>query len=339
VTTPLALNEPGDYAYKNEPDKDAELMSTPSVAVIDIGSNSIKLLVAARSRAGELVTLKTAVEETRISRDMSGAGPELSETSMDQAALAVARLLAGARRFFPVRVVIAATSAVRDAANGPVFGAKVHAATGLALRILSGREEAEAVGRGVAEDPSLEHLSDFYLFDLGGGSLECLSFRRRRVDQIRSLPLGCVRLTERFISDRDRPVTAQEAHRLAAHVRASVGESGFAFTLPEPAIAVATGGTATTVRALLAAQEQVSPARRGPSLALADWERLYTKIAALPLDERRKVPGLPASRADIFPAALATMIEVARLGRLPAYLHSFYNVRYGLAAEELAKLP
>src|SRR6185369_16463559 len=118
---------------------------------------------------------------------------------------AIRALLGDATEFSREKIVLVATSAVRDAQNGADFRARVRAATGHEIRILSGDEEANLIGRGLTSDPALRDLRDFYVFDLGGGSLECLAFRDRRVEQAVSLQLGCVRLTEKFVADPAQP--------------------------------------------------------------------------------------------------------------------------------------
>ncbi len=144
---------------------------SPAVAVIDIGSNSIKVLVAARNETGVVTALKSKTIDARISAGISKAKPELSEEGMARGLAAIQELLTDAAPFSPVRTVLVATSAVRDAGNGDHFRARVRAATGHDIRILTGDEEANLIGRGLTCDPALADLKDFYVFDLGGGSL------------------------------------------------------------------------------------------------------------------------------------------------------------------------
>ena len=311
------------------------------VAVIDIGSNTIKLLVAARSASGGIETVRYAVEEARLGRGLGGAQPALAADSMDRGAAAVARLLALARTFAPAKVALVATSAVRDAANGPDFTARLDRETSLPVRILTGDEEANFIGRGLAADPALAGANDFYLFDLGGGSLECLEFRHRRATQAVSLRLGCVRLTERCVADPAAPFSTADRATIADVVRQTFAgpPSPFRFTLPAPATAVATGGTVTTVRAMLAAQAGCALEATGTTVSVAELETLFASTAGLSLSARRELPGLPAARADVFPAALATILEVTRLAGIERLTHSFYNLRYGIADELLGVGP
>jgi exopolyphosphatase/guanosine-5'-triphosphate,3'-diphosphate pyrophosphatase len=310
-------------------------MSGPSVAVIDIGSNSIKLLVAHRRPDGQVTARLSRTLDARISAGISRSAPQLSEEGMARGQTAIQTLLADASPFAPACIVLVATSAVRDARNGADFIARVRALTGHTLRILSGDEEANLIGRGLTCDPALAALRDFYVFDLGGGSLECLAFRDRRITRAVSLQLGCVRLTEKFVADRSAPFAEPAATAIASHIRATLAASDFAFSLPPVAVAVGTGGTVTTARAILAARAGATLEQTDTLVTLADLRALLAWLGALPLAPRQQIPGLPPARADVFPAALATVIALAETGGFPAYRNSLHNLRYGLAAEAL----
>jgi len=304
------------------------------VAVIDIGSNSIKLLVAERAGTGRIRTILAAIEETRISRGISGAHPTLSEHGMSVGVAAVTRLMAAAAEHDPDDTAIVATSAVRDARNGAEFRKRVQDATGTDIRILTGDEEAELIGLGLVFDAELAKARDFLVFDLGGGSLECLEFRDRMVARSASLQLGCVRLTEKCVTDADAPFAAGDRARVAEEVRRVITENfplGANGKLP----AIATGGSVATARAMLAAKEGVTFEARLPHLSIAQLGALLDESARLPIAQRRRIPGLPAARADVLPTALTTLIEIARLAGVDKLLHSGSNLRFGVAARML----
>lgn len=247
---------------------------------------------------------------------------------------AVRTLLADAVAFAPNKVVLVATSAVRDARNGAEFRTRVLAATGHEIRILSGEEEANLIGRGLGCDPALRHVPDFYVFDLGGGSLECLVFRARRIEQACSFQLGCVRLTERFVADPTQPIPVTALAAVSEHTQTTL-QGAFAFSLPTAALAVGSGGTMTTARSILGAREGKRFEETSPVIAVAELRQLQDWLSELPLSGRRQIAGLPAGRADIFPVALATLIATAEAGGFHAYHNSVYNLRYGLADEAL----
>ena len=310
-------------------------MSSESVAVIDIGSNSIKVLVATHAPDGRVVALQQRLIEARISAGISQAAPQLGEEGMTRGLAAVRTLLADVAAFTPARIQLVATSAVRDAQNGLQFRDRIRAATGHVVRLLSGDEEAKLIGRGLTCDPALTGLGDFYVFDLGGGSLECLAFRNCHLQQAISLQLGCVRLTESFVSNPAAILEDATRAQVAAHTRELFARARFAFDLPRTAIAVATGGTMTTVRTIYGTCAGKAFEATDSRITVVQLRELLACLGAMTLAERIQVPGVPEARADVLPAALTTMIAIAELGGFSAFRHSLFNLRWGLAAEML----
>lgn len=309
-----------------------------SIAVIDIGSNSLKLLVAACDAAGALQELNQQTRDVRISAGLGRERPRLGEEGMVRGLAAIQELLAVAAPFVPARTILVATSAVRGAENGADFCARVQAATGHSVRILTGDEEAGLIGRGLVCDPALTGFMDFCVFDLGGGSLECLNFRQRNISQAVSLPLGCVRLTERFVPDVNAPFPATARTAIAAHTRAALEHGGFRFGPPGGRV-VFTGGSMTTVRAIFAARKNLPLLAYSAEIGVPEIRALLDTLAPLTLTERQSIPGLPPARADVFPAALTTILAVGEAGGLMVLHHSLHNLRWGVAAEALEDGP
>lgn len=310
-------------------------MSLGPVVIIDIGSNSIKSLVATRGPSGAILKLAMRTIDARISAGISRTEPRLSDDGMARGVDAVRSLLADANAFQPTQTILVATSAVRDARNGDEFRARMRAAVGQEIRVLSGEEEANLIGRGLAADPALGELRNFYVFDLGGGSLECLAFRERRIEQAISLQLGCVRLTERFVGDVSQPVSAATLEQIAGHTCEMLRASNFRLALPPEAVAVGTGGTVSTVRAIIGARANRPFEATSPGVLIEQLRELLDSLSSMSLVDRQRVPGLPPARADVFPTALATLIAVAEVGGFSTFRNSVYNLRYGLAAEAL----
>ena len=303
-------------------------VSKKLVGVIDIGSNSIKLLVTSKGEGGTLNSILQTTDETRISNGISKDRPRLSDASIEAACRSVGRLKAEAELSGAQSIAIAATSAVRDANNRQQIADRLKETTGLDLKILTGREEAELIGLGIRCDPNLGSLTDFYVFDLGGGSLEAISFRNGSIGQAVSLPLGCVRLTEKFIKNPQGSFQPDDRKRIESHTREVITSSSFTLDLPAGGAAVVTGGTAAVARHIAEEMDRESP---DTTLSLKDLEDQLSTLGALPLSDRRNFPGLPSQRADVFPTALATLMAVIKLGKLDRCRQSFYNLRYGVA--------
>jgi exopolyphosphatase/guanosine-5'-triphosphate,3'-diphosphate pyrophosphatase len=305
------------------------------VAVIDVGSNSIKLLVAKRGpQPGRIETVFAETIETRISAGISHALPSLTEHAMQAGCATTVELVRLARGYHPAEIQIVATSAVRDAINGIDFIAMVKEATGLDIRTLSGPEEATYIGRGLACDPHMAGIDRFIQMDIGGGSLELIRFHHGEIEQAISLQLGAVRLTERFIDDHDAAISPESEAAIQAHVNDTLKKSRFDFK-PHTNPFIVTGGAFAVTRAVMAAQAGEMIEQRSPVLTKHEMSRLKAKLTALSLDERMAIPHLPASRADIVPTALITIEAVLNLAERDAVTHSFYNLRYGIAAELL----
>lgn len=302
-------------------------------AVVDVGSNSIKLLVADARPDGRLAEVRSQTLEARISAGIGADDPRLGAEGAERGVAAISILAAEARRLGADRVAVVATSAVRDASNGGEFSRRVRAATGLELRILSGVEEASLIGRGLMTDPALQGLANFCVFDLGGGSLECLSFQGRAMERALSLPLGCVRLTEMFVADPSAPFTEGIATRIGDHVRSALRGSGFPMPVAPGDTVVGTGGTLTTVRAMEAARRRVALKETDPRVGVPLLRETLLATGPRDLAERRRILGLPQGRADVFPAALATLLMVAEVGRFGVFHHSLRNLRWGVASE------
>ena len=305
------------------------------VAVIDIGSNSIKVLVAQRSASGELVALKARTIEARISAGISRESPRLSDDGMNRGLDAIRELVEDARSAGAEQILLVATSAVRDAVNGADFRRRIASETGYAVRILTGDEEANLIGRGLTCDPALRTLQDFYLFDLGGGSLECLAFKNRQIQQALSVGLGCVRLAEKCVPDLSAPFSAESERRVMELAKEVLAKSGFRFDLSPDAVAVGTGGTLTTARAILGSRKGTSFDETDTLLTVVELRELLSYVGRESLESRRRLPAVPHGRADVLPTALATMIAVADFAGVHAYRNSVYNLRWGVAAEAL----
>ena len=300
------------------------------VGIIDIGSNSIKALVAERS-AGKfgLNAVHERTLEVRISKGISRDNPSLAEDRMKAGVDAVVELwrecvLHGAEN----NIRIVATSAVRSASNGVMFMEAISNATGCMAEILSGEEEAEGIALGVRTDPAIgDKYDNFTVFDLGGGSLELIRFEEGQVRSRTSLHLGSVRLTERFFSQPEQPVPEDEQEALEQHVRATIESSGID---PQPPLIGCSGGLAALRQCLAEAglEDNTDSAMVFKRSMIEDLRR---RVNHQSIGDRIHQSHIPSARADIFPAALITFAVVMEMSGADELVHSFHNLRYGLA--------
>ena len=306
-----------------------------TVAVIDVGSNSIKLLVArAGAKPNSLETLCSETIETRISEGISRKLPNLNKEAIAAGTATIAELHSMAQNYQPDDTAIVATSAVRDAINGDDFVQAVETATGIQIRTLSGTEEANYIGQGLTCDPAIAGITSFIQTDIGGGSLELIRFEAGQIQQAISLQLGAVRLTERFIEDADAPLSLKIEASIRRYVTEQLMSSDFDFSPAELPL-IGTGGAYTVSRAMLAAETDSDIEHSLPHLERSSLSQLKNKLAPLPLRERLSIPHLPAARADIMPTALITIDALLEVANRSSLTHSFYNLRYGVAANLL----
>jgi exopolyphosphatase / guanosine-5'-triphosphate,3'-diphosphate pyrophosphatase len=309
----------------------AEGQKSPVASIIDIGSNTIKFLVAT---GPELCVLDECTDDTRIGVGMGRTDTVvLQAAAMDATVECILRLRDRAAAFHPTNQAVVATSAVRDAMNSAEFVEKVLAKTGLHVRILTGDEEAQYVGNGVAQDPNIDSRKPFYLMDLGGGSLELLEYNGGKVRQKVSLPLGAVRLKEKLVRDPTAPMSREEISEICDYVSETVGSCGFSFQ--NPGALVGTGGGLTHARFILGSEKGLKPHKSCPIITSLEMRTLMHRITSMTLAERCKLPHLSQTRADIMPVAMIVLTTIMELATASSIAHSFYNLRYGIAAEML----
>ena len=286
------------------------------VAVIDIGTNTTRLLVAERDEDGDVVELERRTIITSLGKGVDATG-RLSDEAMDRVSEALASYREVIDRLGVERVVAVATSAMRDAENGPAFRDHLREHFGIDARTISGDEEARLTFRGATAGRNDDR--ETVVIDIGGGSTEYVSGRPGEDPSFHtSTQMGSVRHTERFLH-RDPP-RPEELQELADDVRATVPE-----VRAEHAIAVA--GTATSLAAIDGADEV-----HGYRLSLAALERITAMLAALPLEERRHVKGLHPDRAPTIVAGAVILTESIRTLGLDEVEVSERDLLHGAAA-------
>ena len=304
------------------------------VAVIDVGSNTIKLLVVELSSLGDLLVLHERSDATRIESQISADGLALTEGGMVAGLKAIARLLEESQSYKPVIVRIVATSLIRDSVNGKLFAKRVREVIGYELDVISGEEEAVAIALGVGTDSSLFNHSNYLVCDLGGGSLELVRVEGRTVRATVSLPLGAVRLSRRFVSNARLAFVQSEMDTIVAYVHQILSSSGFPFP-SSPSLMVVTGGAITTARAVFA-EANKTPFDKYSLLSSSDLLGFLEESASLTIGQRvERFPPLSMERADIIPTALLVMLTLLKHVNSSEVFHSMRNLRFGLAAKLL----
>ena len=274
---------------------------TQRVAIIDLGSNTARLVVMS-AIPGYAYHLDDEIREVvRLREGMTDQG--LSETAVARA-LFTLRLFKRFCDSSKVDLIIpTATSAVREAENGPRFVEQVERDIGLSLRILEGEQEAYFGVLGVLNEVP---LNNGYVVDIGGGSAQVSEVRDRRFKQGQAFPLGALALTERFISDREAPIKPAEVTAVRAEIQTHLATLPWLKPLQGDQMLVGLGGTIRNLASMAAARQQYPlNTLHGYTLRRADLDDAIEQLATLPLRKRQKLAGLNSDRADIIlPGAL-----------------------------------
>ena len=305
------------------------------IAAIDVGSNSVRQIVADVSPDGSIAVVDEMKAAPRLGTAMDSTGM-LDEGAMSRAIDALAHMASLAKKLDADRIVAVATSAVRDAGNAAEFVRRVKSQTGLDLRILTGDDEARLSYRSALAHFELGE-SRTAVVDLGGGSLELALSFDGSVDRLMSLPLGAVRLTERFLARSDSP---KQLRKLRRHV-AGVIEDNVPVRPWRGARLIGAGGTFTNLAGIVLSRQGMVSARsvQGAVVSRNDVEHVLDTLAALSIDERRKVQGLNEARADIIVAGLAVIAEVMARLDVRELAVSRYGIREGILLEAARVAP
>jgi exopolyphosphatase / guanosine-5'-triphosphate,3'-diphosphate pyrophosphatase len=296
------------------------------LATIDIGTNTLLLLVAESAPGGELRIIADRMRIERLGKGVDRTGV-LDEERL-QASLEALREFAGVIGESGVdRVAAVGTQALREAKNGADFLGPAAEILGVPVEVIAGEREAQLAFTAVARSfPALS--GTFVVCDVGGGSTELVVARAGVVESMVSIPIGSVRLAERHLTG-DPP-----EQRAGQALHAAIDAALAAVTLPHGLPLVGTAGTVTTLASVALGLERYDPDRiQGMRLPRAVVERQLARYLELRLDERRRLPGLDPKRADVIPAGAAIVARVMAAMGAEEMIVSDRGIRWGLAYE------
>ena len=257
------------------------------IAVIDIGSNSVRLMTSADGK----VLYKT-LETTQLGEGIANS-PVLLESAMQRTAQAVANFAARAKNEGVEEVYAFATAAVRSATNGADFVRKVKALCGVEIEVLSGNEEAEIGIKGALGE------RDGGIIDIGGASTEIIVRKKGKTLYEKSVDIGVVRLKDRC---------GRELSSLQSAAKEAVKEYG---EVPKGATMYAIGGTATTIAAVLLDLKEYDGAKvSGLKLNQAQIQGLISRLVNTTVDELAMHPCVPRKRAEVLLGGVVWLLEI-----------------------------
>jgi exopolyphosphatase/guanosine-5'-triphosphate,3'-diphosphate pyrophosphatase len=306
----------------------------PRYAAVDIGSNSVRLLVAEVRPDGEFEELAVDRQVTRIGESVFRDG-RISADSLREVNAVLARMKQAIDKLNPIAVRAVATSAVRDASNQLDFLDSAAAAIGAPVEIISGLEEARLIQMGVlARWPHPEQR--VLMIDVGGGSAEVIFSDHGARKEAFSKPLGAVRLKEIFLAE--DPPNAAQLHRMEEFILEKlapcldrISHRNFDRVI----------GTSATAAAVVCAIHRIPRTRREEAdrmlVTQAQVRRLYRDITTRSLSERRKMPGIGPRRAEIIIPGAAVFLKAMEAFQVRAFHYSAAGVRDGVVADLAAR--
>lgn len=305
------------------------------IAAIDIGTNSIHMIVAELRRDGGYRVVDKEKEMVQLGLSSLGGAP-LSDEAMDRGVAAIAHMAEVARGWKAEEIVAVATSAVREAPNRRDFLRRVKEAADVRVKVISGEEEADYIYRAVRSAVELDSGSTLLCIDIGGGSVELVVGTAREIYFTASEPLGSLRLAQRFrLEETPRPQDV-EACRLytAEHLRKAakrINLLGFDMCV----------GTSGTIQALTnlaaAAGETAAPALR--TLSHGALQEVVRTLCRSTLQQRVEGMGLDPKRARNIVAGALVLDQTMRSLRIPSLLVCSVGIREGIIESRLAGTP
>jgi exopolyphosphatase/guanosine-5'-triphosphate,3'-diphosphate pyrophosphatase len=309
-------------------------MNPVRTAGIDIGTNSVRLLVADVSLSGQTISLRTIHRLMKITRLGEGvdANGRLGEEAIERT-LEVLRDYGKLMRGAGVLACrVAATSAARQAANASQFLEAIRNILEAEPRVLSGEEEADLSFLGATYD--LDELwpreQGVLVADIGGGSTEIVLGTREEILLRTSIDVGCVRMSERFIGS--DPPAASELHQMDEYIRSALGHVTREANSFSVGLVIGLAGTITTLSGLkLGLENYRGEIIHHSWLNRQDVEELYTRLVSLTLDERRAYMKLEPGRADIIVGGVAVLRVLLDQWGIERLLVSEKDILDGLA--------
>lgn len=299
-------------------------MKGQRIGIIDIGSNSIRLVVYERTDNGAHRVVDGSKESARLSGKIDEHG-SLPETVISELINTLRHFLRICSHHGTLQTRTVATAAIRNAANKDEILSRVKSATGLDIELLSGEEEASYGFLGMI---NTLHVSEGYLIDIGGGSTELSLFRNRELIHSVSFPFGCVSLNKSYDSKEQLSDESLKA------IESIVGEAirAHAWIRETPGLPLI--GLGGTVRALgkvhQATHHYPFSQTHNYSISEAGVDTLFHSMRKLPLDRRRKLPGLSKDRADVIVPGIAILRTIFRAARAAHYQICGAGLRDGL---------
>lgn len=278
----------------------------PRLAAIDIGTNSVRLIIAESTGDGAYRILDDEKDSTRLGKNLASTG-RLDPEAVEQTIGALRRKLQIAEGYQVSKLKAIATCAVREAEDGPEFCRRVRDELGLEIEVINARQEADFAFAGVARSFKLEG-KNVAVVDIGGGSTEIILASNNIIEEVYTTPLGAVRMTERYGGAQalDGANFKKLVRSIGRQVRKEVGPPLFV-----PYVLIGSGGTFTTLATIVMAMKRtLNLPVQAYEVSRADLRGVLNRLRKMPSKARCNVTGLSADRADIIVAGLVVIDRI-----------------------------
>lgn len=307
------------------------------VAAIDLGTNSFHMIIVEGSRDKGIVEIDRVKDMICIGQG-SIVTKMLTEEAM-QAGIATLKkfLVLAAQHGVQFEHVIAfATSAIREAKNRLDFINRVRAETGLKVKVISGKEEAEFIYYGVRNAVSVGKTADL-IFDIGGGSVEFVLVNHKGVQLLESRKIGVARMYERFVTT--DPIAAHDVKMLEQFFAAEMVTAVDKATAMKVRRAIASSGTAETIARMIHAMQgrESDGSLNNSSFTRSEFQQLYKMVLPMSSAERKKMSGLDEKRVDLIVPGLILVDMIFKLFRLDEIIIADSALREGMVLHYLQK--
>lgn len=307
-------------------------MKKHRLAAIDIGTNSIRSIVAEVDKGGKFRVLDDEKVTVRLGEGVTR-NNAISAASWQRAMEALSRIKKIVDGYGVIGIESVATSAVRRAVNGEAFVRTVADTIGLQIDVISGEEEADLAVLSAQNNFDMENIR-YAIVDIGGGSVEIVTALGVHVEEIFSLELGAVTLTENFIST--DPISKNEHKRLRKHIR-KVLKKVFVGEVSAQCL-IASGGTMTTIAAMvMAMRKEEYGSLHGYEVLHSEVVHLLAMLLRKDLKERKAIQGLHPDRADIIVAGVTVVDEMMTFFNANLLKINERGIREGLILKGLEK--
>lgn len=309
-------------------------MKKTRIAAIDIGTNSIRCIIAEASKEGTFKIVDDEKATVRLGEKLAMTGI-ISAEATSRALEAIQRFQKLAAGLNVQAVEAVATSAVRSASNGKELVAMLSQELGHEIRVISGEEEAELTAASALANFDM-YGKRYAMVDIGGGSVEIVTAYGNHVEEFYSLDLGAVVMTDRFL--KSDPTDEDELRKLQRHIRESIKRTFAGKKLSVDSF-IGSGGTMTAIGCMaMQMRKDNYVSIHGSEVLRAEVVHLLAMLIHRDLKGRRTVPGLNQDRADIIVAGVVLVDELMRFFDANRVLINERGIREGLLIRAMKRL-